>query len=76
MYGIEFKSNIIVAQGSVVTKSFHESGIIIGGNPARKIGTWHDFKAKASDYTFNIKGLSKKEKFELLMGNSEKLVKR
>ena len=36
LYGVELADNIIVAAGSVVTKSFTESNIIIGGNPAKK----------------------------------------
>lgn len=35
LYGITIANNIIVASGSVVTKSFSEQGIIIGGNPAK-----------------------------------------
>ena len=46
MYGIELTDNIIVAAGSVVTKSFLETNIIIGGNPARKIGTWGQYYDK------------------------------
>lgn len=76
MYGIELKKNIIVASGSVVTKSFNESGIIIGGNPAKKIGEWDSFKCKIFDYTFNISGLNKDGKYKLLAGNPDKLVKR
>ena len=43
MYGVTLADNVIVAAGSVVTKSFNEERIIIGGNPARKIGTWDAF---------------------------------
>lgn len=43
MYGVELADNIIVASGSVVCNSFSEERIIIGGNPARKIGTWDEF---------------------------------
>lgn len=46
MYGCTLANNIIVASGSVVCNSFDEENIIIGGNPARKIGTWDDFKCK------------------------------
>ena len=46
MYGCTLANNIIVASGSVVCNSFVEENIIIGGNPARKIGTWDDFKNK------------------------------
>lgn len=35
LYWVELADNIIVAAGSVVTKSFTESCIIIGGNPAK-----------------------------------------
>lgn len=49
MYGIELGNNIIVAAGSVITKSFKEENIIIGGNPARVIGTWDAYRKKYSD---------------------------
>ena len=35
--GVKIGSNSIIAAGSVVTKSFMESNIIIAGNPAKKI---------------------------------------
>ncbi len=35
--GVELADNIIVGAGSVVTKSFKESNIVIAGNPAKKI---------------------------------------
>lgn len=41
--------NIIVAAGSVVTKSFRNSNIIIGGNPAHIINTWDKFSEKIKD---------------------------
>ncbi len=46
MYGCTLANNIIVASGSVVCNSFMEENIIIGGNPAKKIGTWKDLKSK------------------------------
>ena len=33
--GVELGEHVIVAAGSVVTKSFKESNIVIGGNPAK-----------------------------------------
>lgn len=49
MYGVTLANNIIVASGSVVTKSFQRERIIIGGNPAGIIGTWNDLlKEKGS----------------------------
>lgn len=46
MYGVELADNVIVAAGSVVTKSVRESNVIVGGNPARVIGTWEQFGKK------------------------------
>ena len=43
MYGVTLADNIIVAAGSLVTNSFSQSNIIIGGVPARVIGTWEEF---------------------------------
>ena len=53
MYGVELADNIIVAAGSVVTKSFKESNIIIGGNPAKKISDWDTFRKKGLPYAAN-----------------------
>ena len=46
LYGVELGNNIIVAAGSVVTRSFDEENIIIGGNPAKKISTWDKYQEK------------------------------
>lgn len=62
MYGCSLADSIIVASGSVVTHSFSESRIIIGGNPARKIGTCDEFVKKSRDKALNITGLSTSEK--------------
>lgn len=54
MYGVTLADNIVVAAGSVVTKSFSQSRIIIGGNPARIIGTWDSFIEKNRNRAFNL----------------------
>lgn len=59
--GVTLADNIIVAAGSVVTKSFHEEKIIIGGNPAKKVSTWETSLEKNLKYAQNIKGMSAKE---------------
>lgn len=75
MYGVTLAPNIIVAAGSVVTKSFQESNIIVGGIPARKISTWQEFGEKNKELAWNLDIISKVEKIRLQqMG--EKLVKR
>ena len=53
LYGVTLADNIIVAAGSVVTKSFSESNVIIGGNPARVISTWEKFGAKYAGNHWN-----------------------
>lgn len=70
LYGIQLADNIIVASGSVVTKSFMESNIIIGGNPAKKISTWEEFKNKNADKAANRKELS-----DILKGNNKLVVR-
>lgn len=47
LYGVTLANNIIVAAGSVVVDSFTTERIIIGGNPARVIGTWDKFFEKS-----------------------------
>ncbi|MBP1962310.1 acyltransferase [Paenibacillus aceris] len=75
MYGVELKHNTIVAAGSVVTKSFNESGIIIGGNPAKKLGNWETFSKKIESYAMNTDSLNEEQKRNLLL-ISDKLVTR
>ncbi len=53
MYGVTLANNVIVAAGSVVCNSFSETNIIIGGNPARIIGTWEGFREKSSSLVTN-----------------------
>ena len=45
MPGVVIEDNVIVAAGSIVTKSV-PSGVIIGGNPAKIIGDYDTYKAK------------------------------
>ncbi|KJS71090.1 MAG: hypothetical protein JL56_15700 [Desulfotomaculum sp. BICA1-6] len=71
MYGVTLTNNIIVAAGSVVTKSFYEPYTIIGGNPAKKIGSWDAFFAKNQYYAHNVKGFSYNQKRDLLSDKSK-----
>ena len=59
LYGVTIPDHTIVAAGSVVTKSIQESYTIVGGNPARKIGTWDSFREKASSKAINRSELKK-----------------
>ena len=66
LLGVSLADNIIVAAGSVVTKSFSESRIIIAGNPAKKIGTWDSFAERYQDNAVFLKGLSAKERENMI----------
>ncbi len=70
MPGVTIHSNVIVAAGTVVTKSIPE-GSIVGGNPGRIIGTIYEFEKKIIEYNLNTKGLNYNEKKALLESTSE-----
>lgn len=46
MAGVHIGKTSLVASGSVVTKSFKNGGLVIGGVPARQISTITEFKNK------------------------------
>lgn len=69
LYGITLANNVIVATGSVVTKSFEQQNIIIGGNPAKIIGTWDSFLSKRGENALSRANVRKE-----LERNPEKLV--
>ena len=43
--GVKIDNNVVIAAGSVVTKSV-PSGVVIGGNPAKIIGDYDSYKNK------------------------------
>ena len=57
LYGVELGKNTLVAAGSVVTKSFLEGGVVIGGNPAKVIGKWEDMNIKYKDNIIHRKDM-------------------
>ena len=71
MYGVELAENTIVAAGSVVTKSFNQGNIIIGGNPAKVIGTWDKLREKIEIYGNNATDIE-----ELVKNTPHLLVKK
>jgi acetyltransferase-like isoleucine patch superfamily enzyme len=48
MPGVKIENNVIIAAGSIVTKSV-PSGVIVGGNPAVIIGDYHEYKNQVLD---------------------------
>ena len=75
MYGVTLCDNIVVAAGSVVTKSFLIPRVIIGGNPARVIGSYDSFIEKNVDRVFNLNEIPKNELAHTIL-ESNKLIER
>ncbi|MUH36913.1 acyltransferase [Zobellia amurskyensis] len=75
MPGVKIEDYVIIAAGSVVTKSVPE-GSIVGGNPAKIIGDFFDYEAKAinnfiSDNNLN-KSLDYRERIDEVVDKSFK----
>ena len=76
MYGVTIADNVIVASGSVVTKSVKESNVIVAGCPARVIGTWNKFSEKTNDYVMKLGDKNYEEKKNFILAHPEKLIER
>lgn len=61
LYGVTIADNVIIAAGSVVTKSINESNVIVAGNPAKIISTWDKFAEKSKDYAWSLGKVSREE---------------
>lgn len=66
MPGVIIEDNVLVASGSVVTKSI-PSGVVVAGNPARIICTVDEYLERNGPYNVGSKGLSHEEKKEFLL---------
>lgn len=75
MYGVTLADNVIVAAGSVVTKSVAESNVVVAGNPARIISTWEKFAEKSKDYAWDLSVVSRQEMIRRT-SNGEKIINR
>lgn len=70
MPGVTIGEGTLVAAGSVVTKST-PPGSVVGGNPAKIIGTVEDYLRRNKMYNTETKGLSAEEKKKILLSLSE-----
>ena len=76
MYGVSIADNVIVASGSVVTKSITESGVIVAGCPAKVIGKWDKFQEKTKDYVMKLGDKRVEDKKNYILSHPEKLIVR
>ena len=71
--GVALGNNVVVAAGSVVTKSFGDD-VVIGGNPARIIRPINDeYKEKISSFGFNMNHKNRRQE---ILSHRDKLIKR
>ncbi len=76
MPGCEIGDNVIIASGSVVTKSV-PAGTVVAGNPARIICTIEEYIKRNMKYNLNSKGISAQEKREMLLNlEDEKFIEK
>lgn len=70
MPGVTIGNNVLVAAGSVVTKSI-PSGIVVAGNPAKFVCTVDEYIEKNSQYNVSSKSMSPQEKKAYLLSLDE-----
>ena len=70
MPGVEIGDNVLIAAGSVVTKSV-SSNMVVGGNPARILCTTDEYIQRNKKYNLDSKGLSTEAKRKLLANLDE-----
>lgn len=76
MPGVIIGNNVLVAAGSVVTKSVPDN-VCIGGNPARVLCTIEEYKNKNLPFNTNSKGLGITDKKEFLLKlSNDKFIKK
>lgn len=70
MPGVTVGDNVLIAAGSIVTKSI-PSNVVVAGNPARYICSIEDYIGRNKKYNTDPKGLSAEEKKRLLLSLEE-----
>lgn len=76
MPGVTIGDNVLIAAGSVVTKSV-PSNVVVGGNPAKILCTLDQYIERNKKYNTDSKGLSAEDKKNLLLSMpDEKFIKK
>ena len=76
MPGVTIGDNVLIAAGSVVTKSV-PSNVVVGGNPARIISSIDEYLEHNLKYNLDSKSLTPSEKKELLLStDDEKFIRK
>ena len=70
MPGVTIGNNVLVAAGSVVTKSIPDN-VVVGGNPAKYICSIEEYIERNIAYNTNTKGLNSKDKQAFLLSMSK-----
>lgn len=70
MAGVTIGDHVLIAAGSIVTKSV-PSNVVVAGNPAKIICTTEEFIANNRKYDLSTGGMPKDEKMTLLMSLSD-----
>lgn len=76
MPGVTIGDNVLIAAGSVVTKSI-PSNVVVAGNPAKFVCTLDDYIEKNIAFNTDTKSLSKKDKKAFLLAQpDDKFIKK
>ena len=76
MPGVTIGDNVLIAAGSVVTKSVPPN-VVVGGNPAKILCSIEEYIERNHPYNLNSKGMSAKEKKQMLLQlPDEKFIKK
>ena len=72
MPGVTIEDHVLVAAGSVVTKSV-PTGVVVGGNPAKIICTIEEYYERNKQFNTGTKGMARSKKKEKLLTLDENL---
>ncbi len=72
MPGVTIGSHVLIAAGSIVTKSI-PSDVVVAGNPARIICSLDDYIERNSQYNVSSRYFSREEKQNYLMSLSDEM---